>query len=113
MTPLAILPRDWRMLLALLMLAGGGVAMTMLAFASLYAITWEPWPDRVAELRIGWLGWIASGGLILIGIVLTSYGFVLGRRAWKAKGPGGLEFEAEGGEDEEHFATREPAGAQP
>ncbi len=112
MTPIAVTTRDWRMLLALLLLAGGGMAATVFAFVAMYALTWEPWPDRVAELRISWLGWLGGGALALIAIVLTSYGFVLGRRAWKAKGPGGIEFEAEGGEDEREISSA-PAGAQP
>ncbi|QEH80820.1 hypothetical protein EIK56_22915 [Sphingomonas sp. C8-2] len=108
-------PRDWRMLLALLFLAGGGVACTIFAAAALYAIAWEPWPDSVAALRIRWLGYLGLAALALIGVVLTSYGFVLGRRAWKAKGPGGLEFEASGGEDDDALpiASAGPAAGQP
>jgi hypothetical protein len=87
------------MLLALLLLAGGGMASTVFAFLILYVIAWLSWPDRIAEQRIFWLGWLGMGGLALIAVVLTSYGFVLGRRAWKMKGPGGIEFEAEGGAD--------------
>lgn len=103
------------MLLALLFLAGGGIACTAFAAAILYAIAWKEWPASVAAARIDWLGWMGMAALFLIGIVLTSYGFVLGRRAWKAKGPGGLEFEASGGEDEPDapVIASGPAGAQP
>lgn len=89
------------MLLALVLLAGGGVAMTAYAGAALYAIAWLPWPETVARDRIRWLGYFGLGALSLIGIVLTSYGFVLGRRAWKGKASrDGVELSAEGGEEE-------------
>lgn len=111
------------MLLALLFLAGGGVACTIFLSAVLYALAWMPWPAAVAALRIGWLGWLGMGAVGLIAIVLTGFSFVLGRRAWKAKGPGGLEFGAEGGGEDSAIpptapppttvTTGGPAAAQP
>lgn len=103
-------PRDWRMLLALLFLAGGGVACTWLVWAIIAALTDGAWPEAAAPLRIRWLGYLGLGLLFLIAIVLTSYGFVLGRRAWRARGPAGFEFDASGGEEE---AQAGPAAAQP
>lgn len=99
-------PRDWRMLLALGFLAGGGVAMTVLAWRTQSTIAFEPWPDRVAELRIRWLAYLGLAALTLVGITLTSFGFVLGRRAWKVKA-GMFDASAEGGEE----SASGPAGA--
>lgn len=98
-------PRDWRMLLALLFLTGGGVACTSLAAWSLRAIADGAWPAVVAPLRIRWLGYLGLAAMVLIGIVLTSFGFVLGRRAWRVKA-GAIDASAEGGQDE---ATAGPA----
>ncbi|MCP3730448.1 hypothetical protein M9978_08400 [Sphingomonas sp. MG17] len=97
-------PRDWRMLLALVFLAGGGVAVTLLAGAALYSIGWMQWPAKVAPERIRWLGYFGLVALGLIAIVLTSFGFVLGRRAWKVKA-GAFDASAVGGEE------TAPAGA--
>lgn len=97
-------PRDWRMLLALVFLAGGGMAVTALAAAALYSLGWMDWPAVVAPARIRWLGYFGISSLGLIAIVLTSFGFVLGRRAWKVKA-GSFDASAEGGEE------TAPAGA--
>jgi hypothetical protein len=87
-------PRDWRMLLALLFLGGGGFAMTVFAWR-LATLTAEkstsPWP--VAYALYGALG--------LIGIVLTGFSYVLGKRAWNFKaGRDGVEGSTSGGEDD-------------
>lgn len=99
-------PRDWRMLLALVFLAGGGIACTGYAAAALYVIGWAEWPDALAGLRIRWLGYLGLSALLLVGVVLTSFGFVLGRRAWKVRA-GPIDASAEGGED----SISAPAGA--
>ena len=92
-------PRDWRMMLALVFLAGGGLACTALAYLAQAAIAGGPWPAAVAALRIRWLGYLGAGALGLIGIVLTGFATVLGRRAWRmAAGP--VSASAEGGEDD-------------
>lgn len=59
---------DW----ALRLLAGGGIAMTLhVAYLSF----------RLAERGAIWpLFYIVAGELVLIGIVLTTYGYMLGRK---------------------------------
>lgn len=96
------------MLLALVFLGTGGAACVAYAGGALYAIGWLSWPAAVAPLRIRWLGYLGAGALTLIGITLTGFATVLGRRAWKGKA-GPVEWSAEGGEDE---AASAPAGAQ-
>lgn len=98
------------MLLALAFLAGGGAAMTAYAGFALYLIGWEDWPDAVAPLRIRWLGYLGLAALVLVAIVLTSFGFVLGRRAWRIKA-GSIEGSAEGGEEGGPAAALDPPGA--
>lgn len=97
-------PRDWRMLLALLFLGGGGVACTVLA----WTLT-----DRVARLSTGpWpLAYALYGTLGLIGVVLTGFSYVLGKRSWSFKA-GAVEGSTSGGEEEPQAASG-PAGAQP
>jgi hypothetical protein len=83
--------RDWRMLLALLFLGGGGIASTVLAW-HLARLTAElssgPWP----------LAYALYGTLGLIGVVLTGFSYVLGKRAWKFSA-GAVSGETSGGDD--------------
>jgi hypothetical protein len=93
-------PRDWRMLLALNFLAGGCAAMTVFAWRALTLtaeLSKDAWPVAYALYGI----------LVLIGIGLTGFATVLGRKAWKISGPGGFEAEAEGDGD----SGGAPAGA--
>ncbi len=99
-------PRDWRKLLALLFLGGGGIACTALAWGL---------AGMVAERSSGpWaLAYALYGALGLIAVVLTGFSYVLGKGAWTFKA-GAVEGSASGGgDDEEPTATRGPAGMQP
>jgi len=69
-------PRDWRGLLGVIMLGGGGIAVTVLAWRSLDALaakSTSPWP----------VAYFAYGCLVLIGVVLTGFSAILGRRTFK------------------------------
>lgn len=85
-------PRDWRMLTGILMLGGGGIAMTALAGWALTIVAEKsvsPWPAA----------YFGYGCLILIGIVLTGFSAILGRRTFKFR-VGENEIEASGEEAE-------------
>lgn len=85
-------PRDWRALIGVAMLGGGGIAVTALAWQAL-TITAEkstsPWPAA----------YFGYGCLVLIGIVLTGFSAILGRRTFKFR-VGDNELEATGEEAE-------------
>jgi hypothetical protein len=85
-------PRDWRAMLALLFLGGGGMAITVFAWR-LATLTAErsqsPWP--IAYALYGTLG--------LIGVVLTGFSYVLGKRSWSFKA-GAVSGETSGGSDD-------------
>lgn len=85
-------PRDWRQLLALLFLGGGGMAITVFAWR-LATLTAEksqsPWPTAYA----------LYGALGLIGVVLTGFSYVLGKRSWSFKA-GAVSGETSGGSDD-------------
>lgn len=87
--------RDWRSLIGIAMLGGGGIAVTALAWQAL-TITAEksssPWPAA----------YFGYGCLILIGIVLTGFSAILGRRTFKFR-VGDNELEASGEEAERVF----------
>ncbi len=87
-------PRDWRKLLAMVLLSGGGVAVTAFAWrlATLVAerSIGNPWP----------LAYSLYGVLVLIGLVLVSLGWALGKSAFKGKA-GAMEAELSGGEEDE------------
>lgn len=84
--------RDWRAFMGVMMLGGGGIAVTVLAWRAL-TITAEkstsPWPAA----------YFAYGCLILIGVVLTGFSAILGRRTYKLR-VGDKELEMTGEEAE-------------
>jgi len=89
--------RDWRMMLGILMLGGGGIAMSCLAGWALTIIAQKsssPWPAA----------YFGYGCLILIGIVLTGFSAILGRRTFKFR-VGDNEIETTG-EDAERVLER-------
>lgn len=85
-------PRDWRKLLAMLLLSGGGMALTVSAWRLTTLVAErsgnDPWP----------LAYALFGTLFLIGIVLISLGWVIGKTAISG-GVAGATFELSGGED--------------
>jgi hypothetical protein len=85
-------PRDSRQLLALLFLGGGGVALTVFAWrlATLTANkSQSPWPVAYA----------LYGTLVLLGIVLTGFSYVLGKSRLSIKaGKDGFEADSVGGD---------------
>lgn len=85
-------PRDWRALLGVAMLGGGGIAVTVLAWRALTVLAdkaTSPWP----------VAYFGYGCLVLIGIVLTGFSAILGRRTFKFR-VGDNEVEATGEEAE-------------
>jgi len=85
-------PRDWRKLLAMLLLSGGGMALTVFAWAETKLVAersaHDPWP----------LAYALYGILFLIGIVLISLGWVIGKASISG-GVGPATFSVNGGED--------------
>lgn len=70
--------RDWRALVGIVMLGGGGIAVTGLAWLALTLLAQRsttPWPAA----------YFGYGCLVLIGIVLTGFSAILGRRTFKFK----------------------------
>lgn len=85
-------PHDWRKLLAMLLLSGGGMALTLFAARQ---------TDLVAERSVGdpWpLAYALYGVLALIGIVVVSLGWVIGKTSISG-GIGPATFSLNGGED--------------
>lgn len=82
-------PSDQRRLLALVMLAGGGVAMTLYAAAALW------WVATVPRYAF----WLGAGALLLIAIVLTGFAGLLVKRTIKANVAGNsVEISDQGGD---------------
>lgn len=70
--------RDWRRMVGIVFLGGGGIAVTALAWHSLTLLaerSQSPWP----------VAYFAYGLLVLIGIVLTGLSAILGRRTFRLK----------------------------
>lgn len=86
-------PRDYRKLLAMFLLSGGGMALTIFAWRLVTLIAerskGDPWP-----LAYGWYGVLA-----LIGVVLLSLGWVIGKTSVSGS-VGAASFNVSGGEDE-------------
>lgn len=86
-------PRDWRKLLAMLLLSGGGMAITVFAWRVTTLVAarsmGDPWP-----LAYALFGLIASLDLVLI-----SLGWVIGRTSVSGS-IGAASFTSSGGEDE-------------
>ncbi|CAN5579267.1 hypothetical protein BH10PSE14_BH10PSE14_06950 [soil metagenome] len=86
-------PRDWRKLLAMLLLSGGGMSMTIMAWRALTItahLSKDPWP--VAYALYGLLG--------LIFTVFTALGWVIGKSKNDLDLPGGVKWTSSGGEDD-------------
>ena len=85
-------PRDWRKLLAMFLLSGGGMALTMFAWRTTTLVAErskaDPWP----------LAYSLYGALGLLGIVLISLGWVIGKTSLSGS-VGGASFNVSGGED--------------
>jgi hypothetical protein len=84
--------RDWRKLLAMILLSGGGIAMTATVWRLIGLVAErsinDPWP----------LAYSMYGSLALIGLVLVSLGWVIGKAAVSGE-VAGAKFEASGGDD--------------
>lgn len=85
-------PRDLRRLLAMIMLSGGGMALTVVSWwiTTLVAerSTDDPWP----------LAYALYGLLGLVGVVLLSLGWVIGKTTVSGS-VGPASFNVSGGED--------------
>lgn len=85
-------PRDWRKLLAMFLLSGGGMALTVFAWRQTTLVAersiGDPWP----------LAYSLYGVLSLVGIVLISLGWVIGKTSMSGS-VGAASFEVSGGED--------------
>ena len=84
-------PRDWRKLLAMILLSGGGMAITVVAWRLISLVaersTGDPWP----------LAYSLYGALGLLGLVLVSLGWTLGKSTVSGT-IGGASFSAAGGD---------------
>lgn len=92
--PLGWPPRDWRMIIALFFLGGGGMAMTVFSWR-LATLTAEksvsPWP----------IAYALYGALGLIGVVLTGFSYVLGKKSMRFSATReGLSADSSGGDDD-------------
>lgn len=84
--------RDWRKLLAMFSISGGGMAMTVMAWHALTitaSLSKDAWP--VAYALYGILGLIFSA--------FTVIGWVIGRSKTEGELPGGVKWMSSGGED--------------
>jgi hypothetical protein len=105
---------DIRRLVALVATIAGAAVLTALAWwllDALYALLVRDVRSPVAMTLAEGLVWGLK--LLLAGVlmVILSLGFVMGRRQWRFKGPGGFEGEGGGGEDERAAGAAEVAGA--
>ena len=86
-------PRDGRKLIAMGLLSGGGMALTLSAWRTTTLVAErsvnDPWP----------LAYSLYGTLALLGLVLVSLGWVIGKTAISGK-IGAAEFDLGGGESD-------------
>lgn len=86
-------PRDGRKLIAMGLLSGGGMALTLSAWRTTTLVAErsvnDPWP----------LAYSLYGTLALLGLVLVSLGWVIGKTAISGK-IAGAEFDLGGGESD-------------
>ena len=84
-------PRDWRKLLAMFLLSGGGMALTLFAWRTTTLVAErsanDPWP----------LAYSLYGLLFLLGVVLISLGWVIGKTSISG-GVAGASFSLNGGD---------------
>lgn len=84
-------PRDWRKLLAMFLLSGGGMALTVFAWRTTTLVAErspnDPWP----------LAYSLYGLLFLLGVVLISLGWVIGKTSVSG-GVAGATFSINGGD---------------
>lgn len=97
-------PRDWRKLLAMVLLSGGGMALTVFGWRTTTLVAErsinDPWP----------LAYSLYGVLGLTGIVLLSLGWVIGKTAVSGS-IGAASFNVSGGEADAPAAAQAVAGA--
>lgn len=105
---------DIRRLIALLATVAGAAVLTALAWwlldgllALLKADVKSPIATILAEGLVWGLKLLLTGVLLII----LSLGFVMGRRQWRGKGPGGFEWESAGGDDERVGGAQDVAAA--
>lgn len=86
-------PRDGRKLIAMFLLSGGGMALTVSAWRTTTLVAErsvnDPWP----------LAYSLYGTLALLGLVLVSLGWVIGKTSIKGS-VAGAEFDLGGGESD-------------
>jgi hypothetical protein len=86
-------PRDGRKLIAMLLLSGGGMALTVSAWRTTTLVAersvGDPWP----------LAYSLYGTLALLGLVLVSLGWVIGKTSIKGS-VGAANFDLGGGESD-------------
>jgi len=105
---------DIRRLIALLATVAGAAVLTALAWwllDGLLVVLKSDLKSPIATILAEGLVWGLK--LLLAGVLLIilSLGFVMGRRQWRFKGPGGFEGEGGGGEEERAQGAREVAEA--
>lgn len=85
-------PRDWRKLLSMFLLSGGGMSLTIVAWRLIGLVALrslnDPWP----------LAYALYATLALIGLVLVSLGWALGKTSVSATLPGGASLNFGGGD---------------
>lgn len=85
-------PRDWRKFLAMALLSGGGMALTVFAWRTTTLVAERSANDPWA------LAYGLYGALALVGIVLISLGWVIGKTSVTGS-VGAASFSVSGGED--------------
>ena len=96
-----MIPADWRRRWALIMLAGGGMAMTALAAFAMWTL---------ARLNAVWpTAYMGFGCLALIGVVLTGFAGLLVKRTLKASAGSFASFDVSDNGPVEDAAESKPA----